>query len=339
MVIFNTDYYKCICFTQNGEKLMERLVPAIGEDYESADFIVIYSLDGWVSKAFNNGKVLIFIGAAGIAVRAIAKYIKDKTTDPAVIVIDEEGKYVIPILSGHLGGAVREAEKIAKALGAEAVITTATDVRGEFAVDVFAVDNDMAISDMGLAKNYTAELLRCGSGFYSIDSNYLDDIDVLGMPDNVKETTLSEGFLISPGKVSGEILQLIPKCIVVGIGCKKGTPMEKLEEFFLDCLDRCEIDLRSVKAMVTIDIKRNEAGLKELSDKLNIPFITYGAELLSSVQGEFSSSTFVKSVTGVDNVCERSVMAHGCRRLIMRKAVESGMTCAIGICRTRIIYK
>ena len=137
------DKYKIICFTDKGQELMERLAEALfpgTPKIESVD-----SVSDWSRDNFESGNVLIFIGACGIAVRAIAPFIRDKKTDPAVLVMDEKGEFVIPILSGHLGGAVEAARKIALLTGARAVMTTATDTRGEFAVDVFAKENDLFI--------------------------------------------------------------------------------------------------------------------------------------------------------------------------------------------------
>ena len=102
----------------------------------------------------------IFIGAAGIAVRYIAPWVKDKYTDSPVLVIDEKGQYVIPLLSGHVGGAVSLADKIAELLGAVSVHTTATDVQGKFAVDVFAKKNGLVITDREAAKNISAAVLN-----------------------------------------------------------------------------------------------------------------------------------------------------------------------------------
>ena len=109
---------------------------------------------------FRNKDTFISVGSVGIAVRHIAPYVRSKVTDPAVIVIDELGKHVIPVLSGHIGGANRMAERIAAMLGGEAVITTATDINGKFAVDEWAARQGMAISSMKTAKDFAAAILE-----------------------------------------------------------------------------------------------------------------------------------------------------------------------------------
>ena len=148
-----------ICFTNNGIKVLKKLGALLlfkddnlalyskcsfAED-EGGIISVEESLNDWTEKNFRENDALIFVGATGIAVRAIAPFIKDKLTDIPVIVIDENASFVIPILSGHVGGANELSKKIADGLNAEAVITTATDINGKFAVDVFAKKNSLFI--------------------------------------------------------------------------------------------------------------------------------------------------------------------------------------------------
>ena len=128
------------------------------ERFEEPDFL---PLDKAVYGAsFSSMDALIFVGACGIAVREIAPYVKSKKTDPAVVCIDEAGRFVIPLLSGHIGGANALAVELAEKLGATAVVTTATDVRGKFSVDAWAARHGCVISDMGLAKAVSAAILE-----------------------------------------------------------------------------------------------------------------------------------------------------------------------------------
>ncbi len=331
------DKYKFICFTNNGQELAERILRLLSGTRE----IVFFDdeLDSFTRKNFSVSNVLVFIGAAGIAVRAIAPYISDKTTDPAVLVIDEKGCFVIPILSGHIGGAVKEAKKISGLIGATAVITTATDINGEFAVDVFAIDNDMFISDMEKAKEYTAKLLRDGKNYYGIDEEFSDYICVNDMPDNIEEDGGREGFIISPKKRKGGVLQLIPRCIVIGMGCRKDVPGDVLYEFCLEKLRENNIDPKAVKVLVSIDLKRDEKGMIDIADKLKVPFMTFTPDSLNAQKGSFKRSSFVKEVTGVDNVCERAVAAYGIKKLLVKKTSSKGMTFAAGIIDIKVTNK
>ncbi|MEE3398717.1 MAG: hypothetical protein VZR64_04570, partial [Eubacterium sp.] len=121
------------------------------------------TLQDWVGEAFSMKAPLIFIGAVGIAVRSIASFVTDKLTDSPVIVIDENAKYVIPILSSHVGGAAPLARELALRLGAEAVITTSTDVHSLFSVDSFAVENGLEIINRDGIRKVSTKLLDEGS--------------------------------------------------------------------------------------------------------------------------------------------------------------------------------
>ena len=116
-------------------------------------------LSEWTKEAFLRDDALIFVGACGIAVRSIAPYVRDKFQDPAVVCVDEAGQFVIPLLSGHVGGANRLAEMVASGIGAVPVVTTATDVEKKFAVDMFAKDHGFVITDRKLAKEISADIL------------------------------------------------------------------------------------------------------------------------------------------------------------------------------------
>ena len=163
---------RLICFTQAGAQTAQRLLRAIDSQFccegvLSSRFAgssclpkTELSLADWTRKQFSQADCLVFVGACGIAVRAIAPFVKDKFADPAVLVIDEQGRFCISLLSGHVGGANAFANLCAQALGATPVITTATDLNHAFAVDVFARKNNLVISDMELAKEMAALLIR-----------------------------------------------------------------------------------------------------------------------------------------------------------------------------------
>ena len=149
------EHIAIVAFTEAGLALARRIRDAVGGSVTSSREEG-FSLSGWTAEHFPVCDALIFVGAAGIAVRAIAPHVRHKAQDPAVIVADECGKYVIPILSGHLGGANALARRIAESIGAEAVITTATDLRGAFAVDLWAKEHGMIIRQPERIKQVSA---------------------------------------------------------------------------------------------------------------------------------------------------------------------------------------
>ena len=280
----------------------------------------------WAEEGFGQADALVFCCASGIAVRAVAPHVKDKRTDPAVLVIDEKGTFVIPLLSGHLGGANALAADLASKLGATLVLTTATDVNGLFAVDVFAQRNDLFIEDMALCKAVSAALLAGEKvGFRS-------DLPVSGkLPEGLTEADAGLGILIS---AAGEApfprtLRLIPRRYAAGLGCRRGKSEAELEAFVLENLDRCGVDIRELKALASIDLKKDEPGLLALADKLGLPLLTYSAEALQNVPGNFTPSAFVQEVTGVDSVSERAAVLASGGRLAVRKTAKNGMTFAL----------
>ena len=347
MVSVEADKYKFICFTDKGRELMLRLCEGLcknldaessSSDYDSVSVPEeksVGDLKIWTKDNFKKGNILVFIGAVGIAVRATAPFIKDKLDDPAVIVIDEKGSFVIPVLSGHIGGAVDAAKMLSEIIGATPIITTATDTRGEFAVDVFATKNGLKINDMKKAKEFTSSLLKNGIATYFVDNDFAGELIVSGMPENIllSETKDKAGFLISPRRDDGRLC-LIPPCLVVGIGCKKGKSKDEIKAFLIRAFEKEKLDIRAVKAICSIDIKKDEEGITSLADELEIPFVTFSPDELMVQKGDFKGSDFVKETTGVDNVCERSVAAYGCKRLIMKKTAENGVTLAVGIIKT-----
>lgn len=337
-----------VSFTEHGSRLNALLAEALPrhgydcEHYSMEKYADHYqllplkeSLKNWTGRMFEEKDALLFIGAAGIAVRSIAPFVQDKTKDPAVVVMDEKGIFAISLLSGHLGGANELTGALANLTGAIPVITTATDVNGRFAVDVFAKKNHLHISDMKLAKAVSADILdEKQVGFYS-DYPVIGQIpEELSVWDREQVFEGTNGICISieekqPFK---QTLHLIPEIVSIGIGCKKGTPCAAIEERVLAVLEECGISMHAIEQIASIDLKAEEPGLLEFARKYGLEFVTYTAEELKQVPGEFETSAFVESVTGVSNVCERSaVMASGMGKRIQKKTAEHGVTVALAV--------
>ena len=293
---------------------------------EAGDEALALSAADWAGKAFAEADALVFCCASGIAVRAVAPHVKDKQTDPAVLALDEGGTFVIPLLSGHLGGANALAEALAAQLGAIPVLTTATDVNGLFAVDVFAKANDLYIEDMALAKAVSAALLAGEKvGFRS-------DLPVEGaLPAGLTAGEADLGILVSAAdeKPFPRTLRLIPRRYVAGLGCRRGKSEEELEAFLMENLARCGVGVHELRDLASIDLKKDEPGLMSLAGKLAVPFLTYSAEELRAAPGDFTASAFVKETTGVDSVCERAAVLASGGTLVVKKVAENGMTFAL----------
>ncbi len=279
----------------------------------------------WTEEAFIGAKALIYVGAAGIAVRAIAPFLRSKAADPAVLVVDETGRYVIPILSGHLGGANSLALELAEKLGAEAVITTATDRHGVFAVDVWAKAQRCVIPDTACIKQVSGTLLRGGI------VRFASDFPIQGNPPaGVEAGTMEDcDFAVTVYTPKREVLLCVPRILVLGIGCRKGIPVELLEERVQAVLQREGLHSAAIDKVCSIDIKQEEPGLLALCRKHGWELETFSAEQLRLVHGTFSGSGFVSETVGVDNVCERSAVLGSGGRLLVTKNAGAGVTVAV----------
>ena len=283
-------------------------------------------LSAWSGDRFGDSEALIFVGACGIAVRAVAPWVRDKFQDPAVVAVDEGGRFVIPLLSGHVGGANRLARLLAGSLGAVPVITTATDVSGKFAVDVFAAENGCAISDRRLAKEISAAVLageripllsdvckKTAAGGKNLAGSAAGGESPAGPAAELEEQTggLCIRITLSDRERDGE-LRLIPRAAVLGMGCRRGVSEEELWRAAERALGEAGVDRRGLRALASVDLKKNEEGLIRLAARLQVPFLTFSAEELNRLPGQYSSSDFVKRTAGVDCVCERAAMAAAC---------------------------
>ena len=263
------------------------------------------SLTEWARGQFLEKNAIVVIGACGIAVRMIAPFVTDKLTDSPVVVVDEAENFVIPLLSGHMGGANELAEQIAAKIGAIPVLTTATDVNDTFSADLFAKRCHLAIENReGIAK---------------VSAGILDG----NMADIVISRDLTE--------LEHGILRLKPKEYMLGVGCRRGKSFEEIRDFLERCLRQAGVEKELVRAVASIDLKKEEEGLLRWCAANRIPFFTYSARELCSVPGDFTGSSFVQRQTGVDNVCERAAMAaaEGRGTFVLKKQAENGMTAAI----------
>ena len=318
-----------IAFSEKGMRLGERIQAYYAAKQSSAS-LVRCECDGlsqWTNEHFSIDEALIFIGSCGIAVRAVAPFIKSKTGDPAVVVIDELATYAVSLLSGHLGGANELATELSGLTGALPVVTTATDRNGVFSIDAWAKKQGLTIANPERIKSIAVRLLAG---------------EQVGLKSHFPvEGRLPEGISLSSGeyhvlvtyKTNGkaDALRLIPRVITLGIGCKKGTDAVTIENAFALTLAKAGCHPAAVARVCSVDMKANEPGILEFCVNHDLPYQTFSAKELQRVKGTFTSSAFVQSVAGVGNVCERSaVLGSGENgRLISGKDAGFGVTMAL----------
>ncbi|WP_333792239.1 cobalt-precorrin 5A hydrolase [Muricomes intestini] len=292
------------------------------------------NLKSWIGERWGN-YTFIFIGAVGIGVRYIAPWVADKYTDSAVLCIDEKGKFVIPVLSGHVGGAVELATLLADGLGAVAVVTTATDLQNKFAVDVFAKKNHLYIDDRVFAKKISAAVLRGERvGFYSsfpIEGKIPAELHLCSSFEELCSLPLGIA-VVDTAKIKEvkNILYLPLQIFVIGLGCRRGTAKKDLEQRLEQLLETLGISKNQIAAFTSINLKQDEAGILKLAEEYKAPFVTYSAEELQDIDAVSSESEFVKQITGVDNVCERAAQKYAPKGEVIQKKIKmDGVTFAV----------
>lgn len=350
-----------ITFTNTAKNLAEKIAGSLKEDavilFDGRKGKEEQDLDAWLKLCFEKKHCICFISACGIAVRKIAPYVQNKLSDSPVIVIDELGQFVIPVLSGHVGGANDIGRMLANFLNATPVITTATDIHDKFAIDVFAKKSGLTIVNKeGIAlvsgkilegKTITVQVDKTIEDLYEVQNNlftiggYTWEIPkAMTRVSSIEdiEADVFIGRYLADHKAK---LLLKPKEYVLGIGCRKGKSYESLFPFVTDSLAEKQLSIHDIQAIVSIDQKKEEKGILDLAQSCRIPFYTYAREDLATLQGDFTASEFVKSQMGVDNVCERACMAY-CKeqgeRIIPKKA-QDGMTLAVYQCKCEKMIK
>lgn len=318
-------------FTPGGRALGERVCAALPQ----AAFTVFDKNEGlvrdWVSREFRSADALVFIGATGLVVRLIAGQVTAKDKDPAVLVLDEKGHYVIPLLSGHIGGANRLAVELATGLGSQVVITTATDLNGLFAIDEWSAKSGCVIDDTSRIKSVSGALLE-GQRVGFVSDFPLEGCLPPGFEPYRHEHKVGVCIALDALKNPFPLtLNLLPRIAILGAGSQKGIDPGEFEHFVLDALEENSISVKSLRCLASIDLKREEPCLTTFAANYGLEFATFSAAYLNEMQGLFTGSDFVKEQTGVDNVCERAAVAAGGSNLLIRKASRDGMTLALGI--------
>lgn len=294
----------------------------------------------YLKIAFYEYDAIIAVMACGILIRSIAPYIESKTSDPAVLNIDDNGNFVISTLSGHLGGANSLTNKIAALIGATPVITTSSDINNRLGIDVLARDLYLSINrpkeilffnkaiieghEITLTskskKEYLIEYLKNNTLEIDVCFNYSEDLD----EDEIRVS------------LDNHELTLKERKMVVGIGCRRGKECEKIYEGLKKSFSDLNIDKSRVNQFASAEIKKDEKGILELSEKLNVPVNFVELEKLKLFDSnDVQKSEFVKSKFGIYGVCEPSalIMAGFDSKLIYKKTSFDGVTIAVAISR------
>jgi precorrin-4/cobalt-precorrin-4 C11-methyltransferase len=276
----------------------------------------------------------VFVAATGIVVRSIAPLLHSKTTDPAVIVCDQNGEHVVSLLSGHLGGANDLARRIALHIGGRPVITTATDTAGKPAIDTLAQNRDCVIADPSRLAAINSVLAEGGR------VTVLDPENRLGLRDDADSNTSFElvddpqaQVLVSwkTGTTAGLLLH--PRCLCVGIGCRRGASREEIQAALAQVMEQHNLACGSLAALASVELKRDEGGLLDAAKKLRLPLEFFAASVLNETHVP-NPSERVREKIGAGSVCEAASMQAALKRspkarLIVPKTIIANVTVAI----------
>ena len=315
--------------------------PGEGQGDFQPELHVFQRLADIIPRLWQEYSVLIFVMATGIVVRQIASLLQGKDRDPAVLVLDEEGKFIISLLSGHLDGANAWANHLACQIGAQAVITTATDVRGLLAPDEYARRYGWKVEPIDHLPTVNRLLLE--QDFLNVWTSYtlsskvtwVTDEHYHFLSDKEKEKANVIISAFPDRTIKEDLLYLVPPILSVGVGCRRGISTEAVLEAITTAIEKIGASLKAVSGLYSIDIKSDEVGLIEAAKYLRVPFKTFPAVKLQAVieKEQLSRSNFVKEKIGVDGVCEAASLlgTQRGRRLVLPKFKGTGVTVAISL--------
>lgn len=305
---------------RNGLRIKEKIdcdVFTISKFMKEKTLLIENGLQNFFEKNILKYNTFLFITAAGIAVRTIAPFIKSKDKDPAVLTMDEEGNFIISLLSGHLGGANEAAKILGEITGAVPVISTASDVSGKIAVDTIALKINGKLESLESAKKVTS-LIVAGKEV------------CIKVPGNM-ENENPEGVILISNRKNIEIAKIIPQNIVVGIGCKKNKEAEKIINAVKDSFEKLNLCEESIRIFATVDIKENEAGIISTAEYFGKELKIISREEIQKIENNFETSQFVKKSIGVGAVSAPCafIEGKGKGKFLAEKLKYEGITISI----------
>lgn len=313
------------------------LPSALAADFGATPFVSILNI---VAQNFSRYLRHIFIASAGIVVRAISPHLASKYEDPAVVVLDQEGKFCISLISGHLGGANSLAKEVAELTRGIPVITTATDTAGIISMDMLAKENNLEMLNPEAVKCVSMAMLSDKPVMIFDDKNRLGlknknnlvEIKWINREENMRDDL--PGVRVTYKAVKNPCpghLILYPKCLVAGLGCNRGTPAEEILEFIANTFEGNGLSISSLKCLATIMAKKDETGLLSAADKLDVPIIFLTSDELKTIKAPHQSDLVEKHM-GVGSVCEASAMIiSGSKELLVPKTKTRNVTLAIAL--------
>lgn len=330
-----------ISVSDNGKELAEKLRDMLNDDSTIINVDLFHkNVKKYLKIAFYEYDAIVAIMASGILIRSIAPYIESKTTDPAVLNIDDNGNFVISTLSGHLGGANKLANKIAPLIDAIPVITTSSDVNNKLGIDVLASDLYLSIDNTKEILFFNKAILEGRKLAFTLNPDSNKDYLINYLQNNTLEMNVSLCCSREIGKneiivsLEGHEIILTEKNLVVGIGCKRGKSSSEIYYGYKKSLEEINIDESRVNMLASAEVKKDEEGLLELAENLNKPINFVDLDRLKLFESnDIQKSEFVKSKFGIYGVCEPSALitAGFDSKLIYKKTSYDGVTISMAV--------
>ncbi|KZX14619.1 cobalamin biosynthesis protein CbiG [Methanobrevibacter cuticularis] len=343
--------------SKKGKELSSKIKTLLEDDPTIMDVKTVHkNIKTHINHIFNEYDAIIGIMATGILIRSICSKLQDKYSDPAILSMDDNGKYVISLLSGHLGGANELSKKIAKLLDIQEIITTATDINGKIGIDTLAnkyhwrIKNpkDILIFNKAILEDEKVYLLLNNlNNSQSSVNNYIDDLnnylknntlEILDLKNN--DNTIENIDKLALNNVSDEIIAIFndnllflnQKKIVVGIGARAGISKEKVMIAIEKVMDTLNLPIERIDYLATVEMKKNEKGIIEASKTFNKPLkIVNTDEIKNLDSSDISFSEFVNKKFDIPGVCEPSalIVSGVNSKIIHKKIAIDGVTVAV----------
>lgn len=328
-----------ITITKNSQDLAAEILKNLTEDPTVFGVDIFHkNVNETLKSVFNKYDCIIGIMAAGIMVRNICSLTKNKMEDPAVLIMDDAGKHVISLISGHFGGANEIAKKIAGITGADPVITTATDVHGKIGIDSLAKKYHLDIENTEKIKIINSALVNDKTPELFVPRKFdfiLDDPNVETSYNGFKSTNNDFKAVFK-----GDEVILRPKNFVVGIGARRDISKENVENAIKKAMNILNLPIQRIDMISTGEMKRNEPGIIEAASKFNVPLEIISLDELKNFDYTgYSKSTFVREKFGISGVCEPAALiaAGDGSKLIFKKTSFNGVTVAIAVSKGLIM--
>lgn len=340
-----------IAVTEKGKRLGRRVQDLVGKGdvYTTAKLqeegvrCIEGKLKEYMAVLFKSYDTLIFIMATGIVVRSIAPYIESKFSDPAILVMDEEGHHVISLLSGHMGGANETTLLMSQLINADPVITTSTDVNNKAALDniakglnAYIANFREAVKDINYRLVHNQKIGLYLDGDYQVDERGFTRLCEVEDIKKQLETLEAVVYITHHKRLKfnhPNLIKVVPRELVLGMGCKKGTSVSHMLESFESYCNKNNIDTHAFKVVGSIEVKKDEVAMQSLAQQLEVPFEIFTKEQIIQVEHLFAKSEFVKKNVGVYSVAEPVAYLLSEGHLEIKREAYCGITFALGRCQ------